>query len=1142
MPHNIKTDISVERGLADLKFSSESIDFLLVNISLCTTSQESIRELGAKAVDPEIKLKIQTYLAEAGGSLRAGQLQELVGIEDDEFHSVLEQLEAEDILELTTEGDTVIRVDLIDVEDDNDPDFEEDLDDPEDDDDSNEDDEDQDDFELVAPEIKAKRPPQKKRKKKKQTSANADAKKVLSYRHGETRVNNPEVGMVHADTDPDGEKTRWQYDPHLDPVLNFDSARGAIETLIDEALASDNPDRMKDALTELKRLQAPYLNWTGKAEKTSFEVDTVSLHVHERVDPATILANAAKRLKGQDAASQWRQTDLFAAPFENLPLRQALDFYSHEKGWSNRLVAGDSLLVMNSLLTKESMAGKVQMIYIDPPYGIKYGSNFQPFTNKRDVKDRSDADLTQEPEMIKAFRDTWELGIHSYLTYLRDRLMLARELLTDSGSVFVQISDDNVHHVREMLEEIFGAENFCSEIIAQKTTGAGSPAIGTKVLATVADYVLWFAKDRKQLKYRQLYSFKTLGAEGTTQYKFARKGVAGQEERMAKDVEYPEADGWRVFAPDNLTSQSAGETTLFELEAFGKPFKPGKGGWKSNSTGIGRVIKADRIVPIGNTPMYRRYLADFPVTPVNTLWRDVLITGFAEPKTYVVQTSQRIIERCLLMTTDPGDLVLDPTCGSGTTAFAGEKWGRRWITCDTSRVAITLAKQRLMTASFDYYALRYPHEGLGGGFDYETVPHITLKSIANNPDIDTIYDEDHPKITAALDALNSALTATPPKPIKPTQGVRKGKPVDFAKGETLHEWEVPFDLPDDWSEATKQPFEAFHKARQAMQRRMDQSIADHADQETLYDKPRIDKNKLRITGPFSVEAVPAPTVLSLDETLPSEEADSTVARSGETSRQSLWRDELLKTGVRGKGGNMMTFAEFEVIPGTKFLHASGSVADTGERVVVSFGPEHAALEQRQVEEAMNEAYTLMPKPKFLLFCAFTFDPEAAKDIDEMNVTGMTFLKVQMNTDLLTEDLKKKRASNESFWLMGQPEVDVRKREDGLWQVEVHGFDYFNPKTGEIEGGGTKQIAMWSLDTDYDQRSLMPHQVFFPMADAKGGWNRLKKTIRAELDEDLLKQFHGTVSLPFEAGDNKRIAVKIVDDRGIESLKIVALEG
>jgi len=768
-------------------------------------------------------------------------------------------------------------------------------------------------------------------------------------------------------------------------------------------------------------------------------------------------------------------------------------------------------------------------------------------------------------------------------------------------------------------------------ITFKKTTGSTA-----NLLPGVSDYLIWFAKDRDRLKYNQLYFQKEAGGLGGSAY--GRIELSNRERRSLSKKEKLDAanipEGSRIYRVDNLTSQSPG--TRYDVEYEGESFYP-KGYWKTDQTFMPRVVKSKRAQSSGVNLYYVRFIEDFPVFPVTDNWDDTTIAGFASDKQYVVETSIKVIERCLLMTTDPGDLVLDPTCGSGTTAFVAEKWGRRWITCDTSRVAITLAKQRLMTASFDYYALRYPHEGLKGGFDYETVPHITLKSIANNPDIDTIYDEDHPTIATALDDLNAALKAKKCRALKITSGARKGKSVEFTAsddvldtikstqtteawklllGEVTGEfpddfpeeasvlwdvanedqdaldklnamlrgqklsfktiegwlegrevkfdapegakhfrvvntevprnamlaWEVPFDLPTDWPEAATAPFEAFHKARQAMQRRMDQSIADHADQETLYDKPRIDKNKLRITGPFSVEAVPAPTVLSLDESLPAEEADSTVARSGETSRQSLWRDELLKTGVRGKGGNMMRFAEFEVIPGTKFLHASGSVADTGERVVVSFGPEHAALEQRQVEEAMNEAYTLMPKPKFLLFCAFTFDPEAAKDIDEMNVPGMTFLKVQMNTDLLTEDLKKKRASNESFWLMGQPEVDVRKRGDGMWEVEVHGFDYFNPKTGEIEGGGTKQIAMWSLDQDYDQRSLMPHQVFFPMADAKGGWNRLKKTIRAELDEDLLEQFHGTVSLPFEAGDNKRIAVKIVDDRGIESLKIVALEG
>lgn len=990
---------------------------------------------------------------------------------------------------------------------------------------------------LASPVPEKAAKPARKRRRKVARKPDEPAQ-VTAYRHKDTRANNPEVGMVHAGTDPDGEKTDWQYDPHLDPALNFDSSRASIETLIDEALDSGDAEAMKGALIELKRLQAPYLNWTGKAERTSFEVDTVSLHVHERVDPATILRAVKKRLADGDSFEEAAQLELFAPVFEKMPLREALDFYRHEKGWLNRLVTGDSLLVMNSLLTKESMGGRVQMIYIDPPYGIKYGSNFQPFTNKRDVKDRSDADLTQEPEMIKAFRDTWELGIHSYLTYLRDRLMLARELLTESGSVFVQIGDENLNLCTDLLDEIFGAKNRVSVITVQKTGGQE-----TEKIPNVADYVVWYAKDISNLKYRQVYRTKEVGVgHGSGQrYDRLRKPDGSFSSLNAKqkrgEQEIPEG---QVFQLTSLISSGVRANTTGEWEFEGKKYHSGEtSNWKTSYEGLSRLRKANRIGSRTTTVAYVRYIDDFAAYPISNIWSDVAgATGIV----YVVQTSASIVERCLLMTTDPGDLVLDPTCGSGTTAFVSEKWGRRWITCDTSRVAITLAKQRLMTANFDYYALRYPHEGLGGGFDYETVPHITLKSIANNPDIDTIHDEDHPKITAALDALNSALATTPPKPLKPTQGVRKGKPVDFAKGEALHEWEVPFDLPADWPDATKQSFEAFHTARQAMQRRMDRSIADHADQETLYDKPQSDKSRLRVTGPFSVEAVPAPTVLSLDDSLPPAEADESIARTGETSRQAMWRDELLKTGVRAKGGAMMRFAEFETLPGLKHLHASGSLAETGERVVVSFGPEHAAMEQRQVELALTEAESLRPAPKFVLFCAFTFDPEAAKDIDELKWPGVTLLKAQMNTDLLTDDLKKGRSSNQSFWLMGQPDVELRRREDGKWEVEVNGFDYFDPKAGDLVSGGKKQIAMWSLDIDYDERSLMPHQVFFPMADAKGGWNRLKKTIRSELDEDLLDQFHGTVSLPFEAGEYKRVAVKIVDDRGIESLKILPLEG
>lgn len=976
-----------------------------------------------------------------------------------------------------------------------------------------------------APEEKPKRG-RKPASTKTKVEAKADTAQVLPYRHDEKRKNNPEVGMVKPENDPDEGKTVYRYDPHLDPVLNFDSQRAAIEQLIDDALASGDKDTMQLALEELKRLQTPYLNWAGKAEGGSVAIDNVSLHVHERIDPQTILESVRQKMKrGQAGAKQEMpqyQHEMFAAPFETMPLREALDFYHHEKGWSNRLIAGDSLLVMNSLLQKESMAGRVQMIYIDPPYGIKYGSNFQPFVNKRDVKDRKDEDLTQEPEMIKAFRDTWELGIHSYLTYLRDRLLLAKELLNETGSVFVQISDENLHHVRELMDEVFGEDNFCSSITFVKTTGQAS-----RLLSNISDYLVWYAKDKSKVKFRQPLVPKLLGEQGTDEYT-ALELCNGNRRTMSKaERDNPDTlpKGSKVFRLDNLVSQGFGELTSTGYSFEGKEYSPGaQMHWKTSINGLNRLAKSRRISSraIGSTLCYVRRVDDFPAMTIGNVWSD-MASGDNQTlkKMYVVQTLPKVIERCMLMTTDPGDLVLDPTCGSGTTAYVAEKLGRRWITCDTSRVAVTLAKQRLMTASFDYYELRYPHEGLRGGFIYKTVPHVTLKSIANNPDIDAIFDRMHPAVETALADLNKAA------------------------GQKFHEWEVPYDCPEDWSASAKQAFEAFHAARQAMQKQMDQSIADNADQEILYDQPAIAKNKLRIAGPFTVEAVPAPTVLALAEGVEQaqnpEAADITVARSGETNRQSTWRDELLRTGIRGKGGQKLEFADLETLPGTKFLHATGTLKDSGERVVVSFGPEHALLEQRQVAMALNEAEKLRPSARYVIFCAFDFDPEAAKDIDETNWPGVTLLKAKMNTDLLTEDLKKARSSNQSFWLMGQPDVAVRQQKDGLYVVEVNGFDYFDTKTGELKSGGKKNIAMWLLDTNYNERSLFPSQVFFPMAGDKDGWGKLKKTIRAELDESKLDQFRGTVSLPFESGDNQKVAVKIVDDRGIESLKIIPLE-
>ncbi len=815
----------------------------------------------------------------------------------------------------------------------------------------------------------------------------------------------------------------------------------------------------------------PQLVWAGKKEHTSFEVPTVSLHVHETIDPRTII-EAVRRRNGNGLPAQ---PSLFERPEEKLPLRDAVDFYKHPHGWSNRLMAGDSLLIMNSLLEKEGMAGQVQMVYIDPPYGIKYGSNFQPFVNKRVVKDGKDEDLTQEPEMIRAFRDTWELGIHSYLTYLRDRILLARELLHDSGSVFVQISDENLHRVRDVMDEVFPGQ-FCGLIPFRKTGGLQS-----KLLDAVFDFLIWYAKDKKQVRYNQLFAEKRPGEPGATQYKYVvRDGNLVEVDPRTHDT-LVEA----ICTHGDLTSQGNPESEYtFKRERF-------IGGWKTtNPEGLDRLASHNRIAAMGKTLRYIRYLKDFPFFPINQLWEDTGISGFASDKLYVVQTNPTVIERCMLMTTHPGDLVFDPTCGSGTTAYVAEQWGRRWITCDTSRVAITLAKQRLMSASFDYYELAHPEEGVGSGFRYKTVPHVTLKSIANNPEL-----------------------------------------------------------------------------REGMTReQIDTAITKYADQETLYDQPYADKSRVRVTGPFTVEAVPAPTVRSLEDiekdivipgtTTKAQQSladfrhastpllDASVARKGPTLRHAEWRDELLKTGLRGKGGHHIDFSRVEPLAGTRWLHADAETKGVKpERVVFSFGPEYSLLEQRQVELAWEEGRTLSPKPAILVFAAFEFDPEAAKDIDSMTKekAGMTFLTAQMNADLLTEDLKKKRASNQGFWLVGRPDVEVRSvKSSDHYIAEVRGFDYYDTRSGTIESGGAAKIAMWLLDTDYDGRSLYPRQVFFPMADDDEGWAKLARNLKAEIDLELIEKYRGTVSLPFEPGPHKRIAVKVIDDRGVESLKVVDL--
>lgn len=821
-------------------------------------------------------------------------------------------------------------------------------------------------------------------KRKKLKGQEENFREIAAYDHkNHQRMNNPLAGISQDDNEQE-KISKYAFDPDLDPELN----------------------------------------WSGKEENSSLEVVTSSIHIHEAIKPSKIL-HAVQNLPKEEM-----QGSLFETP-RNLILRRqaALEFYKHGIDWTNRLIAGDNLIVMNSLLQKEGMGGKVQMIYFDPPYGIKYGSNFQPFIGKRDVKDR-DEDLSTEPETIKAFRDTWELGIHSYLTYLHSRLFLARELLSESGSIFVQISDENVHHVREICDEVFGAKNFVAQIAFRKKF----MPLGSTFLEGCFDYLIFYAKNKSALKYHQL--FKSKDVEGDNHWNMIelpngkRRKLTNEEINDHRKI----PTSAKIFTMLSLYPAGFNSNAVFGVDLNEKTIFPPTGkSWKTSETGMKNLVKAKRVIQYesGDTIRYINYFDDYPVSPIMNLWED---TAAPSDKMYVVQTATKVIQRCMLMTTDPDDLVLDITCGSGTTAYVAEQWGRRWITCDTSRIAIEIAKKRLMTAVFEYYKLTNAAQGISSGFIYKTVPHITLKSIAN-----------------------------------------------------------------------KEP----------------------PDEEILFDRPEVDKSKIRISGPFTVESLPAPVVKSPDDL--DELAEDTGAKYDD------WREELLATGIIGKNGTKIEFSRVFALEGTKYLQAEAETK-SGKRAVICFGDETKIFDSRQVANALNETSMQFPRPKYLIFAAFQFDAEAMNLIDNVNFPLVTLLKVQMNADLMTEDLKKKRSSNQSFWLIGQPDVElIKDKASNKFKVVVNGFDYYDTNTGKVISGGKKNIAMWMLDTDYDGMCIEPSQVFFPLDD---GWEKLTKTLRAEINQDLIRAYKSNESLWFELDEDKKIAVKIIDNRGIESMKVL----
>ena len=1305
--------------------------------------------------------------------------------------------------------------------------------------------------------------PRPKRKDNPQTPATA-------YRHQAKRKHIPPAGLAAQGEIKETPKLQFAYNPHLPPVLRFDPTGKAdqLPELLREATRRPLSPEEARLLAEALRNHEPWLEWAGKREKRSFEVEPVALHIHERISAQAILKAAAR----QDV-----QRDLFADP--QLEYQKAVQFYEHDVDWANRMILGDSLQVMASLARREGLAGKVQMIYLDPPYGIKFASNFQPEIGRRDVKDK-ETDLTREPEMVKAYRDTWTLGVHSYLSYLRDRLILCRELLADSGSIFVQIGDENLHRVRAVMDEVFGAENFIA-IISFVTTGGQS----AELLGNVFDFLLWYGRDRARAKFRRLYIEKDLREGGG----WAHSRIElpnGSRENVGVDAVKKLLDrGERVrpYSQDGLTSQGATATGSTPFPFQGRWFPlPQNSHWKTNVAGMERLARAGRIEASENSIRYTRFFDDFPVQPLTNIWDDTNRPGYIDAKRYVVQTSAKVIERCVLMTTDPGDLVLDPTCGSGTTAYVAEQWGRRWITIDTSRVALALARQRLLTARFDYYKLRrsdvpvassstvritspsgadaastnatstesvlrsyfdperpigfvrgsnLPHwrqEGVtyfvtwrtadsmprerveqwqrereewlaqhpephsesekaeydrlfserwekwldechgecllarpelkavvesalrhfdgqryrldafvvmpnhvhvlvtplgahrlseivqnwksytaheinrrlgrkgsfwqkesfdhivrsademerlrkyirdnpkllveatspslpcvdstspslprldstcpspsatagsnaacqpstsgsscrvsgadaastdsggadpsGGvaastssspsqGFVYKTVPHITLRSIAQNVALDAIFAKHEPVLEEKLKALNDALRLVTPELRQRLRAKllekekREGKkavtdadrrrwllpPQNRAKDayttvpndfEGWYEWEVPFDTDPDWPVPLQEALRAYRAAWRAKMDEVNACIAAHAEQEELVDKPEIVRGVVRVSGPFTMEAV-MPIEESLADETPIGGAPEELETFGDPEARSVplpirdgdvastnaeaYLDKMLRLlkadGVRFPNNKVAKFSRLEPLTGAEFLHAEGEwTAENGteRRVAVSFGPQFGPVTAYQVENALRQAHRRGYDD--LVFAGFSFDAAAQAAIQEDPNPKVRCHLAHIRPDVNMGDLLKTTPGAQIFTVFGTPRTKlIGPDKDGLYRVEMEGVDIYDPVNNVLLPTSADKVAAWFLDSDYDGRTFCIIQAFFP---DKSAWEKLARALKGVVDEAAFAALSGTVPLPFAPGPNRRVAVKVIDPRGNEVMAVHRLD-
>jgi adenine-specific DNA-methyltransferase len=867
----------------------------------------------------------------------------------------------------------------------------------------------------------------------------------------------------------------------------------------------------------------PQLVWRGKDEQdwSDLVVHAPPLYIQEKVHPKVLIDDLLKTSRAAEHDAGELTPDLFH-DFNGIPHGvDKTEFYQHDQNWTNRMILGDSLQVMASLAEREGLRGKVQCVYFDPPYGIKFNSNFQWSTTSRDVKDGQSDHITRQPEQVKAFRDTWRDGIHSYLTYLRDRLTVARDLLTDSGSIFVQIGDDNVHRVRALMDEVFGDGNLVSQINF-KSMGA----LGQGDIPNVYDYLIWYAKDKTAMKFRPVYRLQEF--DGDPEYKFvadAREPCGFQT--LASDDVRPE-NNVGLFRRSTLTSSGFTPSCTFDFCFQGVAFKPfGRKSWRTNSAGMDRLSKGGRMFSLGDNLYFRRFASDAQLIQFENSWGDA---PAAADKIYVVQTAPKFIERCILMTTDPGDLVLDPTCGSGTAATVSEQWGRRWITIDTSRVALALARARIMGARYPFYLLADSREGqikeaeitraapsnqpvhgdLRHGFVYERVPRIQLKSIASNVEIDVIWDKWQDTLEPLREKLNSALK------------------------KSWQEWEIPREADAKWSDAAKRLHAQCLEGRIARQKEIDASIAAQADFEYLYDKPYDDKKKIRVAGPFTVESLSPHRVLAIDEN--DELIDTVNEGAGEYGAKQSFAQMILENlkvaGVQqAHKEDRVTFTSLVPWPG-ELVCGEGRYmeGDAEKRAAIFIGPEFGTVQRADLVAAAREAGDA--GFDVLIACAFNYEAHTT----EFNKLGrIPVLKARMNADLhMAEDLKNTGKGN-LFVVFGEPDIDLLPEKDGKLRVKVKGVDVFKPQTGEVISDGADGIACWFIDTDYNEESFFVRHAYF--LGANDPYNSLKTSLKAEINAEAWETLRSDTSRPFDKPKNGRIAVKVINHLGDEVMKV-----